>query len=115
MLKKDHLLLAVAPLLVTTSCETKKAPPQPNIVWLVSEDNSPYIGVYGDTLAKTPNIDKLAETGVIYRHAFSNAPVCAPARNTIITGMYANSLGNQQMRSYYKAPSFVKYFPEYLR
>jgi N-sulfoglucosamine sulfohydrolase len=89
--------------------------PKPNIVWLVSEDNCPYIGVYGDKVAKTPNIDKLAETGVVYDNAFSNAPVCAPSRNTIITGMYSNSLGNQQMRSRYKAPSFVKLFPQYLK
>lgn len=89
--------------------------PKPNILWLVSEDNSPYIGVYGDTVARTPNIDKLAETGVVYNNAFSNAPVSAPSRNTIITGMYANSLGNQQMRSEYKAPSFVKLFPQYLK
>ncbi len=115
MPKNEYLLLLFSPLILTTSCETSPAPPSPNIVWLVSEDNSPFIGVYGDSLAKTPNIDKLAENGVVYRHAFSNAPVCAPARNTIITGMYANSLGNQQMRSYYKAPAFVKYFPEYLR
>ena len=89
--------------------------PKPNILWLVSEDNCPYIGVYGDTVARTPNIDKLAETGVVYNNAFANAPVSAPSRNTIITGMYANSLGNQQMRSEYKAPSFVRLFPHYLK
>lgn len=87
----------------------------PNILWLVSEDNCPYIGVYGDTVARTPNIDKLAENGVVYNNAFSNAPVSAPSRNSIITGMYANSLGNQQMRSEYKAPSFLKLFPQYLK
>ncbi len=93
----------------------KETAQKPNIVWLVSEDNCPYIGAYGDTIARTPNIDKLAETGVVYNNAFSNAPVCAPSRNTIITGMYANSLGNQQMRSQYKAPDFVKLFPYYLK
>jgi len=93
----------------------KQTVPPPNILWLVSEDNCPYIGVYGDKVARTPNIDKLGETGVVYTHSFSNAPVCAPARNTIITGMYANSSGNHQMRSLYKIPEFVKFFPEYLR
>jgi N-sulfoglucosamine sulfohydrolase len=89
--------------------------PSPNILWLVSEDNGPYIGVYGDTIALTPNIDNLAKTGVVYQQAFANAPVCAPSRNTIITGMYSNSLGNQQMRSEYKAPDFVKLLPHYLK
>lgn len=100
--------------LFSVGSERETVPP-PNILWLVSEDNCPYIGVYGDKIARTPNIDKLAETGVVYNHAFSNAPVCAPARNTIITGMYANSSGNHQMRSNYKIPDFVKFFPEYLR
>jgi arylsulfatase A-like enzyme len=111
----SYLLIINGSLTLVTSCTEKETPPPPNIVWLVSEDNSPYIGVYGDTLAQTPNIDMLAQTGIVYNHAFANAPVCAPARNTIITGMYANSLGNHQMRSYYKTPDFVKYFPEYLR
>ena len=98
------------------SCFAQQELPPPNILWLVSEDNSPdFIGVYGNDVVMTPNIDRLAETGVVYNHAFANAPVCAPARNTIITGMYANSLGNHQMRSYYKIPDFVKYFPEYIR
>lgn len=96
------------------SAQHKTLPP-PNIIWLVSEDNSPYIGVYGDKVARTPNIDKMAETGVVYDHAFSNAPVCAPSRNTIITGMYSNSLGNHQMRSQYKAPDFVRLLPHYLK
>jgi arylsulfatase A-like enzyme len=92
----------------------KKIPP-PNILWLVSEDNSPYIGVYGDTVARTPHIDSMAKTGVVYSQAFANAPVCAPSRNALITGMYSNSLGNQQMRSEYKAPDFVKLLPHYLK
>lgn len=98
------------------SCAAQQELPTPNIVWLVSEDNSAYwIGAYGNEVAITPNIDRLAETGVVYNHAIANAPVCAPARNTIITGRYANSNGNHQMRSNYKAPEFVRFFPEYLR
>lgn len=70
---------------------------------------------YGDAVVRTPNIDKLAKTGVVYDHAFANAPVCVPARSTIITGMYANSLETHQMRSNYKVPEFVRFFPEHLR
>jgi N-sulfoglucosamine sulfohydrolase len=88
---------------------------KPNILWLVSEDNSACFGIYGDKVARTPHVDQLAKTGVIYDQAFANAPVSGPSRNTIITGMFANSLGNQQMRSRYKAPSFVRLFPHYLR
>ena len=89
--------------------------PLPNILWLVSEDNSPFLGCYGDKRATTPNIDQLATQGFLYTHAYANAPVCAPARNTIITGVYANSNGGQHMRSSYPLSNTVKMYPEYLK
>lgn len=73
------------------------APGQPNILWITSEDNGPYLGCYGDANARTPNLDSFAETGTRYRNAFSNAAVCAPARQTLISGMYASSIGGQLM------------------
>ncbi|MEM9143634.1 MAG: sulfatase-like hydrolase/transferase [Bacteroidota bacterium] len=88
---------------------------KPNILWLVSEDNSPLLGCYGDTFATTPNIDKLASEGFLYTHAYANVPVCAPARNTIISGVYANSNGNQHMRSYYPTSEQVRFYPEFLK
>jgi arylsulfatase A-like enzyme len=89
---------------------------RPNILWLVSEDNFPFIGAYGDSLARTPAIDALARTGVRYANAFSNAPVCAPSRFAIITGMNAESFGPaHQMRAQGRLPSFVRGFPKYLR
>ena len=87
----------------------------PNILWLTSEDNSPILGCYGDTFATTPNLDKLAAEGFLYTHAYANAPVCAPTRNTILTGVYACSGGNENMRSFYPKSDIVKTYPEYLR
>lgn len=87
----------------------------PNILWITSEDNSPLVGAYGDTFATTPNIDRLATEGVRYTNAFSAAPVCAPSRNALITGMYPNSLGTEHMRSNYPVPDFVKFYPAYLQ
>lgn len=88
---------------------------KPNILWIVSEDNSPLIGAYGDSLADTPNIDRLADRGILYENAFATTPVCAPARFTIITGTYANRMGTENMRSSYPVPDFVQFFPKYLR
>lgn len=87
----------------------------PNILWLTSEDNSPLLGCYGDTFATTPNLDKLAAEGFLYTHAYANAPVCAPTRNTILTGIYSCSAGNENMRSFYPKSDIVKTYPEYLR
>jgi N-sulfoglucosamine sulfohydrolase len=88
---------------------------RPNILWITSEDNGPYLGCYGDPIARTPNLDRLAKTGTRYRNCFSNAAVCAPARQTLIAGMYATSLGGQHMRSDAVFPAGVPYFPKYLR
>ncbi len=89
--------------------------PKPNILWITSEDNGPHIGCYGDEFADTPNIDSIAEKGMIYERAWSTAPVCAPARTTIISGVYPPATGSQHMRSMAPLPSFMKMYPQYLR
>ncbi|TWT52900.1 Choline-sulfatase [Rubripirellula amarantea] len=88
---------------------------QPNILWLVSEDNGPQLGCYGDSYADTPNIDALATKSLRYQTCWSNAPVCAPARTTLISGMYATSLGGHHMRSGVTLPSDMKLYPQLLR
>ena len=87
----------------------------PNILWISSEDNGPHLGVYGDEYATTPNLDALGNRGMIYRKAWSTAPVCAPARTTIISGMYPPSTGSQHMRSRTRLPGSMRMFPQYLR
>ena len=51
----------------------------PNIVVLISEDFSPLTGAYGDTLACTPTLDRLAGDGTQFLSAFCTSPVCARA------------------------------------
>ena len=100
---------------------------RPNIVWISNEDMSPKLGAYGDKLVRTPVLDRLARQSVRYTNAFSTAPVCAPSRAAIITGIHQTTLGAQHMRTtedrvpelpgpYLAVPPFyVKAFPEYLR
>ena len=100
---------------------------RPNIVWISNEDMSPRLGAYGDRLARTPVLDALARESLRYTRAFTTAPVCAPSRAAIITGMYQTTLGAQHMRTtedrvpelpgpYLAVPPFyAKAFPEYLR
>ncbi len=90
-------------------------PVRPNIVWLVNEDHGPHLGCYGDSFATTPHADRLASLGIRYTHAWSCAPVCAPARTTIITGLYASSIGAEHMRSMVPCPAGTKLFPQLLR
>lgn len=72
---------------------------QPNILWIVCEDISPTLSMYGDTTAKTPNLDKLAQQSIIYTNAFATTGVCAPSRSAIITGMLPTAIGTMDMRT----------------
>lgn len=96
-------------------CATSVAADKPNILWLTSEDHGPEMGCYGDANARTPNIDALAAKGMLFRRAWSVAPVCAPARSVIISGLYTSSSGGQHMRSMVPLPDSVRLYPQYLR
>ncbi|MFN0100617.1 MAG: sulfatase [Bryobacteraceae bacterium] len=88
---------------------------RPNILWITCEDMGPHIGCFGDSFAKTPVLDDLAARGLRYRRCWSNAPVCAPARTTIISGMYPPALGAEHMRSEVEMGAGRKMFPQLLR
>ncbi len=88
---------------------------QPNILWLTCEDVGPELGCYGDTYAVTPNLDSFAAKGMRYKTAWSTAPVCAPARTALITGVYPTSTGSEHMRSEVRMPEFMRMYPQLLR
>ena len=120
-------LLCVVSVVAPSSSLAQAPTRRPNILWISNEDMSPRLGAYGDAIARTPVLDRLARESVRFTHAFTTAPVCAPSRAAIITGMYQTSLGAQHMRTtedrvpelpgpYLAVPPFyVKAFPEYLR
>lgn len=111
-------LLALVPLLLAGLAPAGKAEEQklPNIVWLVSEDNSAYLGAYGDPVARTPNLDRLAADGFVYEEAYATVGVCAPSRFSIITGRQPSShYGSQGMRGGSPLPPEMHFFPKYLR
>lgn len=99
------------------ACQERKSGEwgRPNILWITCEDISPNLGVYGDPYAYTPHLDQLASEGVVYTRAFATAPVCAVARSSIISGIYASSQGTQHMRCQGKVPEGVFLYPELLR
>jgi len=111
-------ILTCSLLLATTS-----GAESPNVVLIVAEDLSARIGAFGDTVALTPNIDRLADEGVRYPNAFTTAGVCAPSRAALITGLHQISIGAQHMRASSRPdgayltvpPPHVKAFPERLR
>lgn len=131
---KKASLIFVFILLVICSCRNteqvksaKADSNQPNILWLIAEDMSPYLTSYGDSTVHTPNLDRLAAEGVSYTNVYSPSGVCAPSRAAIATGMYPSSIGANHMRTNshtemtglppYEAvpPAQVKMFNELLR
>ncbi len=72
---------------------------RPNVVLIGSEDISPNLGCYGDPDAITPHLDRLASQGARFTRCFTHAPVCAPSRSGLITGVYPTTLGTLHMRS----------------
>ncbi|MEK6249146.1 MAG: sulfatase-like hydrolase/transferase, partial [Planctomycetales bacterium] len=97
---------------------TNSAHDPPNILWITSEDNSArWLGCYGNSLARTPHIDRLAREGFLFENCFANVPVCAPCRSSWITGIHAVSNGSLPMRSRYNVIPHekVRYYPDYLK
>jgi N-sulfoglucosamine sulfohydrolase len=114
MSKKSFLLIFQLVIIAISHCSVE-AQERPNILWLVSEDNSPMLGAYGDELALTPNLDRLAESGVRYTNAYATSPVCSAARSTLIHGVYGIRYGIQHHRSAHKTPKSLKPYPLFFR
>jgi len=93
-------------------------PLKPNIVWLITEDNSKhYLKLYDEGGTAMPTIEEMAKNGLIFDNAFSNTPVCSTARTTLATGLYGTSIGTMNHRSYHKVtlPDRVKPFSQLLK
>src|SRR4051794_41961034 len=65
---------------------------RPNIVYLHSHDTGRHVAPYGHQVP-TPNLQRLADEGVLFRQAFSAAPVCSASRAALLTGEYSHSNG----------------------
>lgn len=88
---------------------------KPNIIWINAEDISPAFGCYGDESAITPNIDSLAKQSIVFDRAYAVSPICSPSRSTLVTGVYATSLGTQHLRSETPFPKQLSSLPELMR
>jgi N-sulfoglucosamine sulfohydrolase len=78
---------------------------KPNILWIVAEDLGCDLACYGVKGSYTPNLDQLAKEGVLFKHAYYTAPICAPSRSAFMTGVYQHQVNAKYMRP---GPPFVK-------
>ena len=101
ILSKALNFLIIVTLFLIVSCHNQvgNSDQKPNILWIYLEDTSPLLGCYGTSLVSTPNIDKLAKKGTLFRNVIMPSPVCSPCRSSIITGMMSTSLGTHNHHS----------------
>jgi arylsulfatase A-like enzyme len=114
-MKLSVLIMTVLAFIASWPVTSIRAAERPNFLVITWEDVSPHFGCYGDKLAHTPTIDRLAAEGVRFDKAFAVAGVCAPSRSAIVSARWPVSLGSQHMRSEVKLPPDFRCFPAYLR
>ncbi len=75
-------------------------PRHPHILLICTDEQAPqYMGCMGDPIARTPNLDRLAARGALFRNAYCNNPICVPGRYSILTGRYVRELGSLEYGS----------------
>ena len=118
-----RLTMAILCLALVTLTTNVLAQQRPNILLIMAEDMSARVGAFGDDVAVTPNLDRLASTSIRYPNTFTTAGVCAPSRAAHILAVHQMSVGAQHMRtrsfkeSAYRSvpPAHIKAYPELLR
>lgn len=85
--------LATALLLTAPTNGLAAEKPRSNVLFIIADDLNNSVACYRHPLVKTPNIDRLAERGMRFEHAYCQFPLCGPSRNSMLTGLYPNSSG----------------------
>lgn len=87
-----------------------------NVIFIAVDDLNRRLGCFGDELAKTPNIDRLAERGVVFRRAYCQYPLCNPSRTSFLSGLYPTETrimdNNTPPRTYI---GDIMFLPQYFR
>ena len=105
------LLLACTPLTAQTT--QKSQDQRPNIVFIFSDDHAVQaISAYGSGLNKTPNIDRIAQEGVLFTQSFCGNSICAPSRATVLTGKHTHKNGQRDNRTVFDGKQVT--FPKLL-
>ncbi|SHF01713.1 Sulfatase [Mariniphaga anaerophila] len=88
-------LMLLSMLIFQLSCKQKEEPSErPNILFIMTDDHSyQTISAYDNSLIETPNLDRIAEDGVIFANSFVGNSICAPSRATMLTGKHSHKNG----------------------
>src|SRR5690606_26964116 len=104
-------LVAAATLIACNSDSNAGGPATerpPNILFIFSDDHAyQAIGAYGNKMAKTPNIDRIAAEGAVFRNFFVTNSICGPSRASLLTGKYSHSNGFTSNEERFNISQFV--------
>ncbi len=102
--------------LISTAVDTPPTAKKPNVLFVVFDDLSTRMGCYGDPIAKTPNLDRLAERGTVFERAYCQQPICGPSRASFMSGRRPNTLGIWSMTQYlYDCHPDIQIIPEWFK
>ena len=105
MLRNGCICFLITALSIGSSVFAAAAPERPNVVMIVVDDLNDFVtGMGGHPQARTPHIERLAQSGVAFANAYSNNPVCAPSRSSLFTGIYPHTSGNYSFTPWHKYP-----------
>ena len=95
---------------------TAAAAERPNVLLILVDDLKPSFGAYGDGWVHSPNLDRLAASGMRFDRAYCNQAVCAPSRNNLLVGSRSTSLGVYSLGLHFRhaAPEAVT-LPQYFK
>src|SRR5688572_12016748 len=99
-LQDMNRLFVLACFVALTAGAAYGADQRPNVLWIIAEDMSPHLSIYGVPEVRTPNIDALAQRGMRFDRAFVTGAVCSTSRSAFNTGMYQTTLGAHNQRSH---------------
>jgi len=93
MSRRGLLVIATVVATLAVTAPAAEPPRARNVLFIVADDLNTSLGCYGDPLAKTPHLDRLAARGVRFDRAYCTFPLCGPSRNSFLTGLYPNATG----------------------
>ncbi|MEM7600478.1 MAG: sulfatase [Verrucomicrobiota bacterium] len=104
---KLPFLTSILTLIAGLACSAEK-----NVIFIITDDESPTLGCYGDPVAKTPAIDAIAADGTVFLNAFATTASCSASRSVVMSGLH-NHLNGQygHQHSYHKFSSFYSVAP----